>query len=76
MQFIKNLKIKVMMMTILIIFTLIWGGVSFFSLHALDSLKTDMAAEGTMLHRGQSSNYECEVQYELSFLFNKLAKGE
>ena len=39
--------------------------------HALDSLKTDMAAEGTMLHRGQSSNYECEVQYELSFLFNK-----
>lgn len=32
--------------------------------------KTGMAAEGKILHRGRSGNYECEVQYELSFLFN------
>ena len=38
--------------------------------HALGSQSSDMAAEGKILHRIRSSNYECEVQYELSFLFN------
>ncbi len=71
MQFIKNLKIKVMMMTILIIFTLIWGGVSFFSLHALDSLKAEVGLTNVQQVNGDIINGASDRYYQIKLAMDR-----
>ncbi len=71
MQFISNLKIKAVMITILIIFTLLWGGVSFFSLHALSGLTDEVALTNVQQVNGDIINNASDRYYQVKLLMDR-----
>ncbi|KEA52277.1 chemotaxis protein [Mangrovibacter sp. MFB070] len=71
MHFIRNLKIKVMMLSILILFTLLWSGVSFFSLHALGSLKDEVALTNVQQVNGDIINGASARYYQVKLAMDR-----
>ncbi|MGP3593861.1 methyl-accepting chemotaxis protein [Vagococcus sp. WN89Y] len=71
MQFIRNLKIKFVMLAILIIFTLLWGGVSFFSLHALSGLTDEVELTNVQQVNGDIINNASDRYYQVKLLMDR-----
>ncbi|WP_226568611.1 methyl-accepting chemotaxis protein [Mangrovibacter yixingensis] len=71
MHFIRNLKIKVMMLSILILFTLLWSGVSFFSLHSLGSLKEEVALTNVQQVNGDIINGASARYYQVKLAMDR-----
>ncbi|WP_200551491.1 methyl-accepting chemotaxis protein [Kosakonia sp. LAM2021] len=71
MHFIRNLKIKVAMLAILVIFTLLWGGVSFFSLHALSGLTEEVELTNVQQVNGDIINNASDRYYQVKLLMDR-----
>ncbi|SFT46322.1 methyl-accepting chemotaxis sensory transducer with TarH sensor [Kosakonia arachidis] len=71
MHFIRNLKIKVVMLTILIIFTLLWGCVSFFSLHSLNGLTGEVELTNVQQVNGDIINNASDRYYQVKLLMDR-----
>jgi len=71
MHIIRNLKIKVVMLAILIIFTLLWGGVSFFSLHALSGLTDEVELTNVQQVNGDIINNASDRYYQVKLLMDR-----
>ncbi|WP_312691009.1 methyl-accepting chemotaxis protein [Kosakonia sp.] len=71
MQFIRNLKIKFVMLAILIIFTVLWGGVSFFSLHALSGLTEEVQLTNVQQVNGDIINNASDRYYQVKLLMDR-----
>ncbi|AMO50085.1 methyl-accepting chemotaxis sensory transducer with TarH sensor [Kosakonia oryzendophytica] len=71
MEFIHNVKIKFVMLAILIIFTLLWGGVSFFSLHALSGLTEEVALTNVQQVNGDIINNASDRYYQVKLLMDR-----
>jgi methyl-accepting chemotaxis protein len=71
MHFIRNLKIKVIMLSILILFTLLWSGVSFFSLHALGSLKEEVELTNVQQVNGDIINGASSRYYQVKLAMDR-----
>ncbi|WP_409306645.1 methyl-accepting chemotaxis protein [Pectobacterium sp. B1J-3] len=56
MNVIRNLKIRTMMVLILILFSLLWGGVSAFALYSLGQLTTELALTNVQQSNGDIIN--------------------
>ncbi|MCV9879466.1 methyl-accepting chemotaxis protein [Brenneria izbisi] len=56
MNFIRNTKIRTMMVLILILFSLLWGGVSAFALYSLNQLTTELNLTGVQQNNGDIIN--------------------
>ncbi|MCG8708869.1 Tar ligand binding domain-containing protein [Brenneria sp. 4F2] len=56
MGFVRNLKIRTMMILILIIFSILWGGVSAFALYSLSQLTTELKLTNTQQNNGDIIN--------------------
>ncbi|WP_313627134.1 methyl-accepting chemotaxis protein [Kosakonia sp.] len=71
MHFIRNLKIKVAMLAILVIFTLLWGGVSFYSLHALSALTDEVELTNVQQINGDIINNASDRYYQVKLLMDR-----
>ena len=71
MQLVSSLRIKVVMMAILIIFTLIWGGVSFFSLHSLSNLTKEIALTNVQQVNGDIINNASDRYYQVKLAMDQ-----
>ncbi|KAA8998867.1 methyl-accepting chemotaxis protein [Affinibrenneria salicis] len=56
MNFIRNIKIRTMMILILVLFSLLWGGVSTFALHSLNQLTSELALTNVQQNNGDIIN--------------------
>ncbi|WP_354692025.1 methyl-accepting chemotaxis protein [Phytobacter sp. RSE-02] len=72
MQLLTNLKIKMVMVSILIVFTLIWGGVSFFSLHSLNSLKKEIDLTNVQQANGDIINNASDRYYQVKLAMDQI----
>ncbi|AIR70499.1 methyl-accepting chemotaxis protein [Dickeya fangzhongdai] len=65
MSFICNVRVKIMMLAILIIFTLLWGGVSVFSLYSLNSLTGEIGLTNVQQTNGDIINGASDRYYKV-----------
>ncbi len=74
----RNVKIKIMMVSILILFTLLWCGAALFSLHALGNLKNEVALTNTQQANGDIINSASDRYYRVKLLMERamIAQGK
>lgn len=76
MSFICNVRVKIMMLAILIIFTLLWGGVSFFSLYSLNSLTGEIGLTNVQQTNGDIINGASDRYYKVKLSMDEAAVVE
>ncbi|WP_027710793.1 methyl-accepting chemotaxis protein [Dickeya chrysanthemi] len=76
MSIIRNIRIKIMMLAILIIFTLLWGGVSFFSLYSLNSLTDEIGLTNVQQINGDIINGASDRYYKVKLTMDEALAAE
>ncbi len=77
MSFINNVRIKRMVLGILIVFTLLWGSISAFSLYALNNLTREVDLTNVQQLNGDIINGASEAYYRVTLRMSSLiAQGD
>ncbi|ANE74962.1 methyl-accepting chemotaxis protein [Dickeya solani] len=76
MSFICNVRVKIMMLAILIIFTLLWSGVSFFSLYSLNSLTGEIGLTNVQQTNGDIINGASDRYYKVKLSMDEAVVAE
>ncbi|NKI75384.1 methyl-accepting chemotaxis protein [Dickeya sp. CFBP 2040] len=76
MSIIRNIRIKIMMLAILVTFTLLWGGVSVFSLYSLNSLTDEIGLTNVQQINGDIINGASDSYYKVKLLMDEVVIAE
>ncbi len=71
MKYLRNIKVKVMMLAVLIVFTALWGGVSFFSLHALNALREEVDLTNVQQMNSDIINGASDTYYQIKLAMDR-----
>ncbi|MEM0671626.1 MULTISPECIES: methyl-accepting chemotaxis protein [Dickeya] len=76
MSLIRNIRIKIMMLAILAIFTLLWGGVGIFSLYSLNNLTDEISLTNVQQANGDIINGASDRYYNVKLSMDEAIAAE
>ncbi|MBP2846653.1 Tar ligand binding domain-containing protein [Dickeya oryzae] len=76
MSLIRNIRIKIMMLAILAIFTLLWGGVGIFSLYSLNNLTDEISLTNVQQTNGDIINGASDRYYNVKLSMDEAMTAE
>ncbi|WP_017803330.1 methyl-accepting chemotaxis protein [Winslowiella toletana] len=75
MNFINNVRIRRMILTILVVFTLLWGGVSVFSLYSLNNMTGEIELTNIQQLNGDIINGASDRYYKVAMNMNGIVSS-